>query len=174
MSDKEAIEYIHAVSALTHAHIRSLIACGLYYFMTKSILNNEGTLMERLQMGVKAAFSFYKNVDPDADELNYFKRIRDLKEFSAIPEDNIRSTGYVVDTLEAAVWCLINTDSYKTCTLEAVNLGDDTDTVSAIAGGLAGLYYGYRNIPKEWLETIQKREWIEGMCEIQQVGKEGV
>ena len=118
MSDEEAIEHIHAVSALTHAHIRSLIACGLYYFMTKSILNNEGTLMERLQMGVKAAFSFYKNVDPDADELNYFKRIRDLKEFSAIPEDNIRSTGYVVDTLEAAVWCLINTDSYKTCTLE--------------------------------------------------------
>ena len=55
-----------------------------------------------------------------------------------------------------------------------MNLGDDTDTVSAIAGGLAGLYYGYRNIPKEWLETIQKREWIEGMCEIQQVGKEGV
>lgn len=174
MPDEEAIEHIHAVSALTHAHIRSLIACGLYYFMIKSILDNEGTLMERLQMGVQAAFSFYKSIDTDADELNHFKRITDLKEFSVIPEDDIRSTGYVVDTLEAAVWCLINTDSYKTCTLKAVNLGDDTDTVSAIAGGLAGLYYGYRNIPKEWLETIQKREWIEGMCEIQQVGKEGV
>lgn len=164
MPDEEAIEHIHAVSALTHAHIRSLIACGLYYFMIKSILDNEGTLMERLQMGVQAAFSFYKSIDTDADELNHFKRITDLKEFSVIPEDDIRSTGYVVDTLEAAVWCLINTDSYKTCTLKAVNLGDDTDTVSAIAGGLAGLYYGYRNIPKEWLETIQKREWIEGMC----------
>ncbi len=164
MSDEEAIEHIHAVSALTHAHIRSLIACGLYYFMTKSILNNKGTLMKRLQMGVKDAFSFYKSVDTDADELNHFKRIRDLKEFSSIPEDDIRSTGYVVDTLESAVWCLINTDSYKTCTLKAVNLGDDTDTVSAIAGGLAGLYYGYENIPKEWLDSIQKREWIEEMC----------
>lgn len=164
MSDEEAIEHIHAVSALTHAHIRSLIACGLYYFMIKSILDNEGTLMERLQMGVKDAFSFYKSVDTDADELNHFKRIRDLQQFSVIPEDDIRSTGYVVDTLEAAVWCLINTDSYKACTLKAVNLGDDTDTVSAIAGGLAGLYYGYENIPKEWLDTIQRREWIEGMC----------
>lgn len=164
MSDEEALEHIHAVSALTHAHIRSLIACGLYYFMIKNILDNEGTLMERLQIGVNAGFCFYKSVDSDADELNHFKRIRDLKEFSVIPEDDIRSTGYVVDTLEAAVWCLINTDSYKTCTLKAVNLGDDTDTVSAIAGGLAGLYYGYRNIPKEWLETIQKREWIEEMC----------
>lgn len=164
MSDEEAIEHIHAVSALTHAHIRSLIACGLYYFMIKSILDNEGTLMERLQMGVKAAFSFYKSIDTDVDELNHFKRIRDLQQFSVIPEDDIRSTGYVVDTLEAAVWCLINTDSYKTCTLKAVNLGDDTDTVSAIVGGLAGLYYGYENIPKEWLDTIQKREWIEEMC----------
>ncbi len=165
MSDEEAIKHIHSVSALTHAHIRSLIACGLYYFMIKSILDNEGTLMERLQIGVNAGFYFYKSVDTDADELNHFKRIRDLKEFSVIPEDDIRSTGYVLDTLEAAVWCLINTDSYKTCTLKAVNLGDDTDTVSAITGGLAGLYYGYRNIPKEWLNTIQKREWIEGMCD---------
>lgn len=174
MSDEEALEHIHAVSALTHAHIRSLIACGLYYFITKSILNNEGTLMERLQMGVQTAFSFYKRVDADADELNHFKRIRDLKELSVVPEDDIRSTGYVVDTLEAALWCLINTGSYKTCTLQAVNLGDDTDTVSAIAGGLAGLYYGYEDIPKEWLDTIQKREWIEEMCEIQQVGKESM
>ena len=49
--------------------------------------------------------------------------------------------------------------------LKAVNLGDDTDTVAAIAGGLAGLYYGYEEIPKDWLVVIKKREWIEGMCE---------
>ena len=49
--------------------------------------------------------------------------------------------------------------------LKAANLGDDTDTVAAIAGGLAGLYYGYKEIPKDWLAVIKKREWIEGMCE---------
>lgn len=70
----------------------------------------------------------------------------------------------VAYSLEAAVWCLLNTSSYKECELKAVNLGEDTDTVAAIAGGLAGLYYGYESIPKEWLNVIQRREWIEELC----------
>ena len=49
--------------------------------------------------------------------------------------------------------------------MKAVNLGDDTDTVGAIAGGLAGLFYGYDAIPEDWLAAIQRREWIEGLCE---------
>lgn len=48
--------------------------------------------------------------------------------------------------------------------LKAVNLGDDTDTVAAIAGGLAGLYYGYEAIPREWLAVIKRKEWIEDLC----------
>ncbi len=64
------------------------------------------------------------------------------------PEDYIESSGYVVDTLEAAVWCLQNTNNYKDCVLKAVNLGEDTDNVAAVAGGLAGLHYGYDSIPK--------------------------
>ena len=70
----------------------------------------------------------------------------------------------MVEALEAALWCLVTTDSFKDCLLKAVNLGDDTDTVAAIAGGLAGLYYGYYAIPAEWLEVLQKRDWIEEMC----------
>lgn len=70
----------------------------------------------------------------------------------------------MVDSIEAAVWCLINTNSMEECLLKAVNLGEDTDTVAAIAGGLAGLYYGIKTIPTAWLEKIIKREWIEKMC----------
>jgi len=70
----------------------------------------------------------------------------------------------VVDALEAAVWSLVNTNSFEDALLKAVNLGDDTDTVGAIAGGLAGLFYGYDAIPEEWLAEIQRREWIEGIC----------
>jgi len=88
-----------------------------------------------------------------------------LNEFKDVPEDRIKTTGYVIDSIEAAIWCLINTDSYKECILLAANLGDDTDTVAAIAGGLAGLFYGYEGIPKEWLEVIKRREWIEGLCQ---------
>ena len=70
----------------------------------------------------------------------------------------------MVDSLEAAVWCLINTDTYKASSLKAVNLGSDTDTIAAIAGGLAGLYYGYEGIPEEWKSVIRRREWIEELC----------
>ena len=71
----------------------------------------------------------------------------------------------MVDSIEAAAWCLISTESYGECILKAVNLGDDTDTVDAIAGGLAGLFYGMEGIPKVWSGAIKRREWIEKMCE---------
>ena len=79
-------------------------------------------------------------------------------------EDDIISDGYVVNSLEAAIWCLINTGSYKSCVLKAVNLGDDTDTTAAIAGSLAAAAYGYEDIPKSWLETLIKRDQIEDLC----------
>ena len=71
----------------------------------------------------------------------------------------------MVDTLEAALWCLLTTDNYRDCVLKAVNLAGDTDTIAAVAGGLAGAIYGYDSIPEEWRNTLIKREYIEEMCE---------
>jgi hypothetical protein len=85
--------------------------------------------------------------------------------FERAKRDEIKSSDYVVDTIEAAIWCLMNTHSYKECVLTAVNLGDDTDTIAAIAGGLAGALYGYEAIPQEWRNTLIKRDYIEEMCE---------
>lgn len=138
--------------------------CGLYFFMVKRILFGEGPLQERLQEGLTQGFAFYESCLADKENLHYYDRLRDLAVFKSVPADKIKSTGYVVDTLEAAVWSLITTDSFEQALLKAVNLGDDTDTVGAIAGGLAGLYYGYASIPEEWLSAIRRREWIEGMC----------
>ena len=59
------------------------------------------------------------------------------------------------------MWCLLNTDNYKNLALKAVNLGEDTDTVAAVAGGLAGIFYGVENIPGEWLETLQNKNYLE-------------
>ena len=81
------------------------------------------------------------------------------------PRTEIQSGGYVVHTLEAALWCLLTTRSFDACVLKAVNLGDDTDTVAAVAGGLAGAMYGYEGIPVKWLDTLKKREELEEMCE---------
>ena len=172
MSINDAINMIHEVSGLTHNHSRAKIACGLYFFLASAILQEDGTLLERLQKGMDAGFSYYEHLDEYAEELKTYSRIRAVDDFSLTPEEDIRSGGYVVDSLEATVWCLARTENYKDCTLMAVNLGDDTDTTAAIAGGLAGLYYGIDGIPKEWIDCIQKKEWIEELCEMNDTGKE--
>ena len=91
-------------------------------------------------------------------ELEYYTRLFRLDEFAKCGEDTIKSSGYVVDSLEAAVWSLITTNTLEDGLLKAVNLGDDSDTVGAIAGGLGTLYYGYESVPKDWRELIIKEE----------------
>lgn len=78
--------------------------------------------------------------------------------FSKLDEEEVKSSGYVIDTLEAAIWCFLNTNNYIDCVLTAVNLGDDTDTVAAVAGGLAGIYYGINEnngIPEKWINKLR-------------------
>lgn len=195
-SDVEAIESIHKICGLTHNHLRSKICCGVYYFCVKSIIDglenyesrkeqwdsqpegfyglpiDEPSLIELLQRGIDNAKEFYKREIGNLTELSHLGRLFDLSEFEKETEDNIRSSGYVIDSIEAAFWSLITTGSYKECLLKAVNLGDDTDTIGAIAGGLAGLYYGYENTPSDWLSVILRREWIEDMCKRMNEGAE--
>ena len=159
----EAFKIIHNVSALTHGHKRSQIACGIYISIASEILK-QMDLKIAIESGIYKAMEYYKKQNDFVDELTYFNRLAE-KNFFKTPLEKIKSSGYVVDTLEAAVWCLLNTNNYKDCVLKAVNLGGDTDTVAAVAGGLAGLRYGYDNISKEWLATIAKREYIEDLCE---------
>jgi hypothetical protein len=153
---------IHEVSALTHAHKRSLIACGIYTSVANMLIGSMDVL-SGVERGINNAIEYYKRHDEFAGELYNYSRLSDMF-FSETPVNSIKSSGYVVDTLEAAIWCLLNTKNYKDCVLSAVNLGEDTDTVAAVAGGLAGLYYGYDSIPKEWISVIAKREYIESLC----------
>jgi ADP-ribosylglycohydrolase len=164
MTDSEAVAAVHTVSALTHAHLRSKIACGLYYFAARSIANGDGTLIDRLQKGLDEGFVFYKKDIGNLQDLSFYGRLSNLYEFINTDAPDIRSSGYVVHSLEAAVWCLIKTNTLRDALLTAVNLGEDTDTVGAICGGLAGLYYGYEDIPEEWLAVIKKRDEIEEIC----------
>lgn len=163
--DDEAVALVHAVAALTHNTLRSNMCCGFYYFMVKAILDGSGkTLQEMLQEGISNALDFYEKDKSNLYELKHLERILKLESFKKTPRKAIRSSGYVIDTIEAAIWCLINTDSYSECMLKAVNLGDDTDTVAAIAGGLAGLFYGYEGIPAEWLEALRGKKDILDVC----------
>lgn len=164
VSEEEALERIHQVTALTHNHLRAKIASGIYYFMIKAILETEGSLTDRLQEGMELARDFYGDTVETFVQLSLFGRMFELEDFANVSEEKISSSGYVVHSLEAAVWSLITTNSFEEALLKAVNLGDDADTVGAIAGGLAALYYGYEGIPKEWLDVIINREWMEELC----------
>ena len=84
-----------------------------------------------------------------------------LKDIAGYDEDDIKSGGYVLDTMQASLWCLLKTSSYKEAVLKAVNLGSDTDTTAAVTGGLAGIIYGKENIPAVWLKVLKGRYWIE-------------
>lgn len=168
-SDNEVIQMIHEVSGITHRHLRAQMACGLYFYMVKSILDNKGfgrglSLKDCLQQGIDAGLTYYGNDIRNLTEMAYFGRLFDLNELMDTQEDKIETGGYVIDTIEAVVYNLITTISFEECLLQAVNMGGDADTVGAIAGGLAGLYYGYEEIPESWVSKIQRREYIEEMC----------
>lgn len=165
-----AVDMVHEVSALTHAHLRSKMACGLYYFCVKTILEqkNQLSVSECLQKGFDEGFVWYAGVKENLSEVKQFERLSNMKEFANADEESIRASGYVLDSLEASIWCLLNTESFEEAVLKAVNLGDDTDTVGAIVGGLAGLYYGYESIPINWRECIVQKNWILELCDFNQ------
>lgn len=170
LSDDEAIDGIHMIAGLTHNHLRSNMCCGTYFFCVRSIAksyrqSDRRSLGELLAEGIACARKYYGSNIVNLTEMAYLGRLFALDELAAEPAEKIKSSGYVIDSIEAAVWCLCTTASFRDCLLKAVNLGKDTDTVAAIAGGLAGLYYGYESIPQEWLEVIKRRNWIERLCE---------
>ena len=153
--EKEFNRMIATASSLTHAHKCSIDGCIIYSYVLKEILKNPSK--ESVYRGLdNAKHHLVSNVD-------YYNRLlnNDIAKFN---EQDIKSNGYVVSTLEAALWCLLTTKNYKDCVLTAVNLGSDTDTVAAIAGGLAGALYGMEDIPSEWLATLKRRDYIEKMC----------
>lgn len=154
---EEKISCIEKASSLTHGHPRSFVGCGIYAFILFELLQKPGKAS--VIKGLEKAREFYKN----HSEFKYYEWIFE-KDFQTLSEDNIIGNGYVVNCLAASLWCLITTDSYKDCVLKAVNLGDDTDTTAAVAGGLAGVLYGFDSIPMEWLDTLKRKDYIEDLC----------
>ncbi|MDR0757102.1 MAG: ADP-ribosylglycohydrolase family protein, partial [Tannerella sp.] len=159
----ERFEVTRQVSAITHAHIRSVIACFYYLEFARQTIDEKDkfAVYKNLQNEVLNSLTS-KNIRPE--EISVFDRLL-RRDISQLPENEIRSSGYVVDTLEAAVWSFMTSNSYEECVLKAVNLGDDTDTVAAVVGGLAGLYYGFENIPERWINQLARRSDIEGLAE---------
>ena len=137
-------------SRTTHAAPEAVESCQLFAALLSSAL--AGTPKEAL-MGSLA----YRPVEPRLVELA-------SGNFIAKTEQQIRGTGYCVESLEAALWCFFHTDSLEEAVLRAVNLGEDADTTGAIVGQLAGAYYGAQAIPARWLEVLAMRGDIEELA----------
>lgn len=169
-SEDELFGTIHNVCSLTHAHKRSQIACGIYCSIVEEMIvynekqKSKPTIARDVFDGIYRAKKYYESHNEYLEELQHYKRIFS-DNFVNLQQDKIKSSSYVVDTLEAALWCLMNTHNYKDCVLKTVNLGEDTDTVAAVAGGLAGLYYGYDSIPSNWVNQIARLDYIRELCE---------
>ena len=158
----ERYKIIKLVSAITHGHIRSVIACFYYLEFARQLLNKENkfAIYESLKTSVS---EYLHSLSINPSEIKLFDRLLKGNIYD-LPEEQILSSGYVLHTLEASIWCLLTTDTYKDAVLKAVNLGHDTDTTGAITGGLAGLLYGFDNIPENWLTQLARREDIEDLA----------
>lgn len=172
---EELLVPIHEVSALTHAHPISMIGCGIYAQLIAALIQCKTQnadmqgIKEIWQKALEKIWNDYAyekggNLYEDedfTDALEEYERLLRLEDFAKLSDAKIKSTGYVVFTLEAAIWCFLNTDNYRDCVLKAVNLGNDTDTVAAVAGSFAGIFYGTDGIPDDWLQSIARIRWIE-------------
>lgn len=157
--DEEKIyDVVKRVSSITHAHEVSILGCYIYVMYAIQLLkgNNKNKAYNFIK---KLKYENFSN-----QSLEKYKRV--LKNnISKYDLSEIESTGYVVSTLEATFWLLLNTKSYNEAIIGAVNLGNDTDTVGACTGGLAGILYGIKNIRDTWKIDLKGYNFIKKICQ---------
>ncbi|MGB1257975.1 MAG: ADP-ribosylglycohydrolase family protein [Thiolinea sp.] len=148
---EKLFQYARDSSRTTHGAEEAVEACAVF----ASILRNALQGKDKFE------------VITEHQETSYAAKIAAIQtgEFLMKSRHEIRGSGYVVDALEAALWCFYRTDSFREAVLRAANLGDDADTTAAICGQVAGAYYGYDGIPPEWLDKLYWRQEIVEMAE---------
>ncbi len=145
-------EEIEAVSAITHAHWISKKACVILVHVARRLLRGEG-------------------IDDIIPTLKYAHPFDRLCRINTLDASEIKSSGYVVDTLEAALWAVSHKEwdethqhmvikDYGEEVLSAINLGEDTDTVGAVTGGLSAIIHGLGSSGERWLEQLQGKDVI--------------
>ena len=151
----EAIRLAGDSSRTTHAAVECIDACRYFAGLIlaalsgmpkRDILNNEYELAVKCWLAQPLA--------PKVEEIA-------RGSFQVKEPPAIRGSGYVIHTLEAALWAFHTTDDFRAGALAVVNLGEDADTTGAVFGQIAGAYYGVDGIPGEWREKLAMRELIE-------------
>jgi ADP-ribosylglycohydrolase len=150
---------VERASAITHAHARSRMACVFYGLAVRHLLL--GCNPEAALHGARVEFGGRLE---RASEFTHFRQVME-DDLRMLPEGGIITSGYVLHTLHASLWCLLTTSSFDECVLKAVNLGGDTDTTGCVAGGLAGVHYGLGAIPRKWIDALARKNEVGSLFE---------
>ena len=153
LDDTSIHKLTNEVSSLTHAHEVSRLGCYIYVQFIINLL--KGKTKEE-------AYKHIQDLDYRSftiDSINQYTRILNEQIEVQILE-NIKSTGYIVDTLESAMWIFMNAQHYKEAIIASTNIGGDTDTIGSIVGSMAGIYYGFESIPFNWLDKLQRKDYL--------------
>lgn len=157
LNHDEIYEIVKNISSLTHRHEISILGCYIYILYLLKLINGIDKV-KAYQEIQKEDYSRFSN-----ESIETYHRI--LKEnINEYEIDDIKSSGYIVDSLEASLWSLLRTNDYKDSIIEAINLGGDTDTIAAITGSMSGIIYGYKSFPKEWVNCLARKDYIEELC----------
>lgn len=158
-NEDEKTLLINYASSLTHAHEISKLGCNIYTDYVTLLLNGVDKI-KALELLKNNNYSKYYS----KGAIKEYNRILkgDLVECTI---DEIKSTGYIVDSLEASLWCTMTNDNYEDAVITAINLGDDTDTIGAITGAINAIIYGIESIPERWLEKLKKKDYIKSLSE---------
>ena len=157
LEDTEILKIVKEVSSITHRHPISILGCYIYVRLAIELLKGKG-LLQAYQEIKKLDYSYFTE-----DTIYKYERILN-NDIGLYNINEISSNGYIVSTLEAVIWTLINSKSFNETIIKAINLGEDTDTVGACVGGLAGIYYGIENINQKWKDNILRYDYIINMC----------
>lgn len=150
-TDETLIEDVYAQSHVTHAHLRAKICCALYCLWARYILKDMD-INTAWDKAVSILREVYQNKEAELEQLEKYIRPDEL--------DNVTGSGYVVDCLKSARYAL-QQNNYQDVIKTAISLGRDTDTTACVAGGIAGLYYGFEAIPKKWIEQLKGKEMVD-------------
>lgn len=161
-ANKEANEKIYdaikKVCSITHRHQISVCACYIYVYYIMFLLNgnNKYAAIKKLK---SLDYSMFGNAT-----LKYFSRIL-VGNIYELDIDEIKSSSFVVDTLECILWCFIKSENYKDCIIATTNIGGDTASIGALTGTIAGIYYGTNKIPSDWYENVRKKDYLTEISE---------
>lgn len=160
ISEEESTKIINEYSSMTHAHEISRLGCKIYYDFISELINNnldKEKALEKLK-----SIDYFKHYNKKT--VVYYKRILDGS-IRNISRTSVSGTGFVRDTLEAAIWATMSSSSYFEAVLKSINLGEDTDTVGAITGSINGIIYGINNIPERWKNNLKRKDYIYDLCD---------